>query len=72
MKIVMLDAYTTNPGDLSWDSFNKYGEVTIYDRTPTEKVIERCIDADIVITNKTPITKEIIDNSSQEEDNTDE
>ena len=62
MKIVMLDAYTTNPGDLSWGNFNKYGEVTIYDRTPADKVIERCIDADIVITNKTPITKDIIDN----------
>ncbi len=62
MKIVMLDAYTTNPGDLSWDSFNSYGEVTVYDRTPNEKIIERCKDAQIVITNKTPLTKEIIDN----------
>lgn len=61
MKIVMLDGYTTNPGDLSWDFLNKYGESEIYDRTPPDKVIERCIDADIVVTNKTPLTKEIID-----------
>ena len=61
MKIVMLDAYTTNPGDLSWDSFSKLGELTVYDRTPCDKIIERAKDADIVITNKTPVTKEIID-----------
>ena len=61
MKIVMLDAYTTNPGDLSWDSFNVLGDLTVYDRTPADKIIERAADADIIITNKTPITKEIID-----------
>ncbi len=61
MKIVMLDAYTTNPGDLSWDFLNDYGDVTIYDRTPAEKIVERAKDADIVVTNKTPITKETID-----------
>lgn len=61
MKIVMLDAYTTNPGDLSWDNFNVLGELTVYDRTPSEKIIERAKDADIIITNKTPITKDIID-----------
>ena len=61
MKIVMLDGYTTNPGDLSWDFLNNCGEATIYDRTPQDKVVERCKDADIVVTNKTPLTKEIID-----------
>lgn len=61
MKIVMLDAYTTNPGDLSWDDFNAFGEITVYDRTPYDKIVERTKDADIIITNKTPITKEIID-----------
>lgn len=61
MKIVMLDAYTTNPGDLSWTQFGRLGELTVYDRTPGDKVIERAKDADIVITNKTPVTKEIID-----------
>ena len=61
MKIVMLDAYTTNPGDLSWDFMNNFGEVTIYDRTPSDKILERTKDADIIITNKTPLTKETID-----------
>ena len=61
MKIVMLDAYTTNPGDLSWDEFKTLGDLTIYDRTPSDKIIERAEEADILITNKTPITKEIID-----------
>lgn len=61
MKIVMLDGYTTNPGDLSWDFLNNYGEATVYDRTPQDKVVERCKGAEIVVTNKTPLTKEIID-----------
>lgn len=61
MKIVMLDAYTTNPGDLSWDNFSVLGDLEVYDRTPSDKVIERAKDADILITNKTPITREIID-----------
>ena len=61
MKIVMLDAYTTNPGDLSWDNFKALGDLTIYDRTPSDKIIERAKEADILITNKTPVTKEIID-----------
>lgn len=61
MKIVMLDAYTTNPGDLSWDDFKALGDLTIYDRTPSDKIIERAKEADILITNKTPVTKEIID-----------
>lgn len=61
MKIVMLDAYTTNPGDLSWDNFNSLGDLTVYERTPADKIIERAYDADIIITNKTPITKETID-----------
>ncbi len=61
MKIVMLDAYTTNPGDLSWDNFSVLGDLEVYDRTPSDKVIERSKDADILITNKTPITRKIID-----------
>ena len=62
MKIVMLDAYTTNPGDLSWDFMKDFGDVTIYDRTPGDKIIERSKGADIIITNKTPLTRETIDN----------
>ncbi len=61
MKIVMLDAYTTNPGDLSWEFMKNFGDVDIFDRTPTDKIIERCTDADIIVTNKTPLTKETID-----------
>ena len=41
MKIVVLDGNTLNPGDLSWAEFEKVGEVTVYDRTPTDKIIER-------------------------------
>ena len=60
-KIVILDAYTTNPGDLSWDWLNQYGETEIFDRTPCDKITERVKDADVVITNKTPLTAETID-----------
>lgn len=61
MKIVILDGYTTNPGDLSWDWLSAYGDVTVYDRTPQEKIAERTRDAEIVITNKTPLGKTEID-----------
>lgn len=64
MKIVVLDGYTENPGDLSWEEFKKYGEFQLYDRTQntnTKEIIERISDAEVVYTNKTPITKEVID-----------
>lgn len=61
MKIVILDGYTTNPGDLSWDWLCEYGALTVYDRTKKEEIIPRCQDADIVITNKTPLTRTEID-----------
>lgn len=61
MKIVVLDGYTENPGDLSWKDLEALGETTIYDRTPVELVEERIGDAEIVITNKTPIDKEIFE-----------
>jgi len=60
MKIVVLDGYTLNPGDLTWEGFEALGQFTCYDRTPADKVVERIGDADAVITNKTLITKEII------------
>ncbi len=60
MKIVILDAYTTNPGDLSWDLFKDFGEVVYYDYTPEELIVERCKDAEIIIDNKVVITEEII------------
>lgn len=61
MKIVILDGYTLNPGDLSWDSLKEIGEVIIYDRTPEERIVERIADAEIVYTNKTPLTEEVFD-----------
>ena len=60
MKIVVLDGYTLNPGDLSWDGFKKLGELVVYDRTPPEKVVERATDAEAVLTNKTRLNREII------------
>lgn len=61
LKIVILDGYTENPGDLSWEGFEKLGELTVYDRTPADKIIERIGDADVVYTNKTPISRETLD-----------
>ena len=61
MKIVILDAYTSNPGDLSWDKFKKLGDFTAYDYTSPEQTAERMADADAVITNKTVITREAIE-----------
>lgn len=64
MKIVVLDGYTENPGDLSWEALEKLGDVTVYDRTSyvdAPVIAERIGDAEIVITNKTPITKDTID-----------
>ncbi|WP_319757160.1 D-2-hydroxyacid dehydrogenase [uncultured Sphaerochaeta sp.] len=59
-KIVILDGYTENPGDLSWDGFAELGDVTVYDRTSPDLIAQRIADADIVITNKTPLTAETI------------
>ncbi len=53
MNIVVLDGFTLNPGDLSWDRLKALGACTIYDRTAAQLVIERAIDADIILTNKT-------------------
>lgn len=64
MKLIILDGYTLNPGDLSFDKLNELAEVTVYDRTPPEKVIERIGDAEMILTNKTIITKEIMDATS--------
>lgn len=64
MKIVILDGYTENPGDLSWKGIEAFGELKVYDRTPLDddaEIIKRIGDADIAITNKTPINKKIID-----------
>ena len=61
MKIVVLDGYTLNPGDISWEGMEALGELTVYDRTKAEDVAERIGDAEVVYTNKTPITKETLD-----------
>ncbi|SDK67118.1 D-2-hydroxyacid dehydrogenase [Natronincola ferrireducens] len=66
MKIVVLDGYTLNSGDLSWEKLEKIGDVTVYDRTSydlkeQDKVVERVGDAEIVFTNKTPVTRYAID-----------
>ena len=64
MKIVVLDGYTENPGDLSWDGLGRLGELTVYDRTSLtdeDEAISRIGDAEVVFTNKTPITKKVID-----------
>ena len=64
MKIVVLDGYTENPGDLSWSGLEALGEVTVYDRTSyvdAPIIAERIGDAEIVVLNKTPITKATID-----------
>ena len=61
MKIVVLDGYTLNPGDISWVGLEALGEVTVYDRTKPEEVVERIGDAEVVYTNKTPITRDTLD-----------
>lgn len=55
MKIVILDAYAINPGDLAWDALDKFGEVAVYDRTAPDEVVERCKGAEIVLSNKVPL-----------------
>ena len=63
MELVILDGYTENPGDLSWDAMEALAPLTVYDRTPknTEEIVRRIGQAELVITNKTPLTAEILD-----------
>lgn len=56
MKIVVLDGYALNPGDLSWDELRALGEVSVFDRTPVEQIVERAAGAHAVLTNKTVLT----------------
>ena len=60
MKVVVLDGYALNPGDLSWSGIEKFGDCTFYDRTPPELTIERAKNADVVTTNKVIFDKNII------------
>ena len=61
MKIVVLDGYTENPGDLSWDGLRALGELTVYERTRPEEIASRVADAEIIVTNKVPITRELLE-----------
>ncbi len=61
MKIVILDGYAANPGDLSWEPLEEFGEIVVYDRTPAELVVERLQGADFAVINKTIITPEVMD-----------
>lgn len=63
MKIVVLDGYALNPGDLSWDGIAKLGELEVYDRTPhnTPEIVERIGDGEIIFTNKTPLLAEVLE-----------
>ncbi len=60
MKIVILDAYTANPGDLNWNAFANLGELQTFDRTPPAQVVERARNAEIVLTNKALLPREAI------------
>ncbi|MGX8692977.1 MAG: D-2-hydroxyacid dehydrogenase [Clostridia bacterium] len=63
MKIVVLDGYTENPGDLSWEALEQYGDLTVYDRTPDEDaaIIERIGEAEVVFTNKCPLRRAVLE-----------
>ena len=60
MKIVVLDGYTLNPGDLSWKDLEAFGECTVYDRTAPKDVVLRAAEAEIILTNKTVLSRDII------------
>ena len=60
MKIVVLDAAALDPGDLTWQSMERLGTLVRYDRTPEPLIVPRIGDAEIVITNKTPLTAQTI------------
>lgn len=61
MKIVELDGYAANPGDLSWDGFKELGDLTVYDRTAPGNVLERAKGAQVILTNKVLITEELME-----------
>ena len=65
MKIVVLDGYTENPGDLSWAGLEALGDLTVYDYTAPEQIAERVRGAQVVYTNKTPLTRETIGDAKE-------
>ena len=60
MRITILDGHTTNPGDLSWEPLARLGSLAVHDRTAAADIVARAADADVVLTNKTPLTRETI------------
>ena len=62
ITIVALDGHTLNPGDLSWNQWQEYGEITVFPRTPadTDSIVARCSGADAILTNKVPLTAEAL------------
>ena len=60
MKIVVLDGYAANPGDLSWEKLAELGELTVYDRTAPEDTAARIADADMALTNKTVLSRDLM------------
>src|SRR5690606_25794124 len=62
MKIVILDGYTLNPGDLSWEALKNFGELIVLDRTPydPEEIVKAIGDAEFIFSNKTPLSKEVL------------
>jgi len=65
MKIVLLDGYTLNPGDLSWKALEALGELKVYERSKADQVVARCQSAEIVLTNKVIFDKTLIDQLPQ-------
>jgi len=61
MRIVVLDGYTLNPGDNPWDEVAELGDLTVYDRTPANQILERAREAQIALTNKTPLSAETLE-----------
>ena len=60
MKIVVLDGYAANPGDISWDELKEFGELTVYPRSKPEEVVSRIGDAEIILTNKVLMNAELL------------
>ena len=65
MKIVVLDGYTLNPGDLSWNGIKRLGDLTVYPRTSEADIVTRAAEAEILLTNKTPLKAEVINQLPQ-------
>jgi len=61
MTIVVLDGFTLNPGDLDWNELEKLGNLKLYDRTPYDETIGRCADAEVILTNKAPLGKDVLE-----------